>query len=407
MLRGWWIVCLLLASQVAYAQSELEEVLRFALQRSPRVQQLQREVQSAQWLRRGAQLWQSPTILVSPAITSGGVGEEVLIHQPLEVNGARFRRAQTAQAEYQLALAEAAQQLNQLLAEVASAYYQYVYAQRLAELAQQALQLAEQTREKVRLQVESGVRPGVDLLQVEIDLERVRSVALQRQAEAETTRHTLQALLGGELPLSLREGQATLVLSDLLPDDITSGASAPAEPLSLRVERARLRLEERLLTQIRTESVPDLGVQARVERLEGERTRPGFGLTISLPFLEYGSLRARQRSQQARLRAQELRLRATELETAAALQNAQRMVLQAKARVQSYREHLLPRARQLAQSAQVGLESGHLGILQVLEAQRTLRSVEEEALQAELEARLNAVHLWSLQGRFLREEVLQ
>lgn len=405
MLRSWWIVCLLLASQVAYAQFGLEEVLRFALQRSPRVQQLQREVQSAQWLRRGAQLWQSPTILVSPAITSGGVGEEVLIHQPLEVNGARSRRAQTAQAEYQLALAEAAQQLNQLLAEVASAYYQYVYAQRLAELAQQALQLAEQTREKVRLQVESGVRPGVDLLQVEIDLERVRGVALQRQAEAETARHTLQALLGGELPPLLREGQGTPTPPDPVGDDATSGTSV--EPLSLRVERARLRLEERLLAQIRTEALPDLGVQARVERLEGDRTRPGFGLTISLPFLEYGSLRARQRSQQARLQAQQLRLHATELETAAALQNAQRMVLQAKARVQSYREHLLPRARQLAQSAQVGLESGHLGILQVLEAQRTLRSVEEEALQAELEARLNAVHLWSLQGRFLREEVLQ
>lgn len=403
--RGWWLVYLLLCSHVAYAQSGVEEVLRYALQKSPRVQQLQREVQSAQWLRRGAQLWQSPTILVSPSITSGGVGEEVLIHQPLEVNGARLRRAQTAQAEYQLALAEAAQQLNQLLAEVASAYYQYVYAQRLAELAQRALQLAEQTREKVRLQVESGVRPGVDLLQVEIDLERVRGVTAQRQVEAEAARHTLQALLGGELPPLLREGQGTPTPRDLLGDDATLGASV--EPLSLRVERARLRLEERLLAQIRTEALPDLGVQARVERLEGERTRPGFGLTISLPFLEYGSLRARQRSQQARLRAQELRLRATELETAAALQNAQRMVLQAKARAQSYREHLLPRARQLAQSAQVGLESGHLGILQVLEAQRTLRSVEEEALQAELEARLSEVHLWSLQGRFLREEVLQ
>ncbi|MFN4034229.1 MAG: TolC family protein [Fimbriimonadales bacterium] len=380
-----------LLSTLSAQPRDADTALALAWTRNPRVQALRLEIQSAQRLRQSASALSAPAILLAPALTTGGVGEELLVQQPLELTGVRQARTRVGQAQYELAVAQSLLELNNLLAEVAAAYYEYAYRQRIAQNAQEALQLAQRTRDTIQQQVAAGARAGVDLVQAEIELERVRQHALLRQAEAETALAQLQALVGG---------------APDTPDAPSPLAfHAPSESTPMRLQAARLRLEQTLLQQIRAESLPDLGVQLRVERFQAERTRPAFGLTLSLPLIDYGARENRLRAQRALTEAQRLRLQQTRLEVETALRNAEQRLRQAQTRYDAYQQTLLPRALQLAQAAQVGLEAGQLSILQLLESQRTARTVQEEALEAELQLKRSEVELQRLRGAFLPKEV--
>jgi len=376
--------------------ADVEGALALALQRNPRVQALQQEILSARRLQQSASALSAPSVLIAPAITTGGTGEELLIHQPLEITGIRQARMRVGQAQYELVLAQATLELNDLLAEVAAAYYEYAYRQRIAQTAQEALQLAERTRDTIRQQVEAGIRPGVDLIQAEIELERVRQHALLRQTEAQAATERLKALVGGDFESPRPPATSLVVMERGFRDD---------PPLLLRPQIARLRLEQALAAQIRAEALPDIGVQLRIERFHGERTRPAYGLTLSLPLLDYGARQNRLRAQNSLIEAQRLRLQQARLTLDAELLNAQQRLQQSQTRYNAYQTTLLPRAQQLAQAAQIGLEAGQLSLLQLLEAQRTTRTVQEEALEAELQLKLSEVELKRLRGEFILTEV--
>jgi len=376
--------------------ADVEGALALALQRNPRVQALQQEILSARRLQQSASALSAPSVLIAPAITTGGTGEELLIHQPLEITGIRQARMRVGQAQYELVLAQATLELNDLLAEVAAAYYEYAYRQRIAQTAQEALQLAERTRDTIRQQVEAGARPGVDLIQAEIELERVRQHALLRQTEAQAATERLKALVGGDSESPHPPATSPAVMERGFRDD---------PPLLLRPQIARLRLEQALAAQIRAEALPDIGVQLRIERFHGERTRPAYGLTLSLPLLDYGARQNRLRAQNSLIEAQRLRLQQARLTLDAELLNAQQRLQQSQTRYNAYQTTLLPRAQQLAQAAQIGLEAGQLSLLQLLEAQRTTRTVQEEALEAELQLKLSEVELKRLRGEFILTEV--
>jgi cobalt-zinc-cadmium efflux system outer membrane protein len=376
--------------------ADMESALTLALQQNPRVRALHAEIQSAERLRQSASAIRAPSILLAPAITWGGTGEELLIHQPLEITGIRQTRIRTGQAQYELTLAQAMLELNDLLAEVAAAYYESVYRQRIAQVAHEALQIAQRTRDTIQQQVEAGARAGVDLVQAEIELERVRQYAMLRDSESRAAQERLKALLGGTLePVQPSKQPPTQWLIRIHYTDA---------PL-LQPYLAKLQLEQALAQQIRAEVLPDVGVQLRIERFQGERTRPAYGLTLSVPLLDYGALRNRLRAQNRLVEAQRLRLQEARLTLDAELRIAQQRLQQALNRAEAYQKTLLPRAQQLAQSAQIGLEAGQLSLLQLLEAQRTVRTVQEEALDAELQLKLSEVALKRLRGEFIPMEV--
>lgn len=377
--------------------ADVESALAIALQRNPQVQALRMERESARRLQRSAAALSAPTLLLAPALTAGGTGEELLVNQPLEMTGVRQARTRVGQAQYELTRIQTLVELNDLLAEVAAAYYEYAYRQRIAETAQGALQLAERTRETIQRQVEAGARAGVDLIQAEIELERVRQHALLRQTEAQAAAERLKALLGGDWDIPHPPAPS--------PTQWESRATDEGDLLPLRLQAARLQLEQALAQQIRAEALPDVGVQARIERFQGERTRPAYGLTLSLPLIDYGARQNRLRAQNALIEAQRLRLQQMRLTLNAELRNAEQRLQQAQARADAYQRTILPRAQQLAQAAQVGLEAGQLSILQLLEAQRTARAAQEEALEAELQRKLSEVALQRLRGAFIPKEV--
>jgi cobalt-zinc-cadmium efflux system outer membrane protein len=392
MKRILWLITGVGVISLTGAQPDVEsQVLATVLARHPQVRALRLELESARRLERGANLPHAPIVLLSPELTTGGVGEQFLLQQPLELNGARQARARIARAEYALVRAQAELELNDLLADALAAYHEYAYRAQIAAVAQEALQLAEQTREKIRLQVEVGARAGIDLIQADIERERVRQHAALRQAEAAAALERLRAALGGVSPDEVATADTRATPTPSL---------SPDTPLAVRIEQARLQAAQAQAQQIRVEGIPDLGVQVRIERFRDARTRPAFGLSVSLPFLDYGARQQQLRAQQQRAEAQQQRLLAARVRYEGERAAAQQRYEQARARADAYQQRILPQAEQLVQATQTGLEVGQISILQLLEAQRTVRQVREETLMAAMELKLAEIELRRLRGEF-------
>jgi outer membrane protein, heavy metal efflux system len=392
MKRILWLITGVGVISLTGAQPDVEsQVLATVLARHPQVRALRLELESARRLERGANLPHAPIVLLSPELTTGGVGEQFLLQQPLELNGARQARARIARAEYALVRAQAELELNDLLADALAAYHEYAYRAQIAAVAQEALQLAEQTREKIRLQVEVGARAGIDLIQADIERERVRQHAALRQAEAAAALERLRAALGGVSPDEVATADTRATPTPSL---------SPDTPLAVRIEQARLQAAQAQAQQIRVEGIPDLGVQVRIERFRDARTRPAFGLSVSLPFLDYGARQQQLRAQQQRAEAQQQRLLAARVRYEGERAAAQQRYEQARARAEAYQQRIMPQAEQLVQATQTGLEVGQISILQLLEAQRTARQVREETLLATLELKLAEIELRRLRGEF-------
>jgi cobalt-zinc-cadmium efflux system outer membrane protein len=393
MKRILWLITGVGVISLTGAQPDVEsQVLATVLARHPQVRALRMELESARRLERGANLPHAPIVLLSPELTTGGVGEQFLLQQPLELNGARQARVRLARAEYALVRAQAELELNDLLADALAAYHEYAYRAQISTVAQEALQLAEQTREKIRLQVEAGTRAGIDLIQADIERERVRQHAALRQAEAAAALERLRAALGGVSPDELATADTRATPTPSL---------SPDPPPALRIEQARLQAAQAQAQQIRVEGLPDLGVQVRIERFREARTRPAFGLSVSLPFLDYGARQQHLRAQQQRAEAQHQRLLAVRIRYEGARAAAQQRYEQARARADAYQQRILSQAEQLVQATQTGLEVGQISILQLLEAQRTVRQVREETLLATLELKLAEIELRRLRGEFV------
>jgi outer membrane protein, heavy metal efflux system len=392
MKRILWLITGVGVISLTGAQPDVEsQVLATVLARHPQVRALRMELESARRLERGANLPHAPIVLLSPELTTGGVGEQFLLQQPLELNGARQARARIARAEYALVRAQAELELNDLLADALAAYHEYAYRAQIAAVAQEALQLAEQTREKIRLQVEVGARAGIDLIQADIERERVRQHAALRQAEAAAALERLRAALGGVSPDEVATADTRATPTPSL---------SPDTPLAVRIEQARLQAAQAQAQQIRVEGIPDLGVQVRIERFRDARTRPAFGLSVSLPFLDYGARQQQLRAQQQRAEAQQQRLLAARVRYEGERAAAQQRYEQARARAEAYQQRIMPQAEQLVQATQTGLEVGQISILQLLEAQRTARQVREETLMAAMELKLAEIELRRLRGEF-------
>ncbi|GBC97263.1 Cobalt-zinc-cadmium resistance protein CzcC [bacterium HR16] len=388
------VTFLLLVAGSSAENLDFNRALEIAIRQSPVLNAVREEVAAEQNLLSAARRPAPMDVRLAPALTTGGTDEELTVIQPLEINGARRARARLAAAESALTLAKAKVDLNLLLADVATAYLEAAYRERLLQLAREALQNAEQTVHLVRQQIQAGVRPGIDLVQVEIEAERIRLQNKKREAEAQAARARLNALLG--YPQDTQHVLAPVSPALFGEEEKTSPILSP----EVVQEQALLSIYERETEQIRVEGIPDLGVQLRVERWTGSRTRPGLGITLSLPFLDYGARQKRLQAQHQLASAQRLRLQATQQRLAAEQTRARLLLEAARTRWQAYEQEVLPRVEQLARSVQTGLETGAMNILQVLEAQRTVRLSREEAVEAELQLALAWVESQRVRGYF-------
>ena len=276
---------------VAHADTiTLMDALQRVAQEHPLARAVALELEATRWRGRAEAAFAPMSVYLAPMISDGGSGEELIVQQPLELNGGQRARAALSHARCQLHRAEAQRALNDLLTQTAEAYIDAYAAQR-------------------RLEAVAQFVGTLDALQPQVAVHAPRETAQAQAMEVgEAHRRALYRLNA----LLQRPLDAPLVLLPVqaVPDTPTADDAVDADAAQLALLRAELRL-------MRTQLLPDVVLQARVEKFAGNSTRPAYALVLEFPLIDYGARRAEIRAQQLRIQAQELRIEAARLQAQA------------------------------------------------------------------------------------------
>jgi len=356
---------------------------------------------------RSARALTNPTVTFTPSLFGTGSDEEILFQQPLELNGTRAARAGVAKAQLRQTHATALIELRNLVADTRTAYFELARTQELRTLAQAVLRTAEEFHRGVSRQAQEGLRPEIDPVQTEIEINRARQQLTLAESQVLVAQAALNTLLGR----STSEPVGALPLSEMVAVASTPGAAAPTaipptpspattptgiadrEALIARAltGRSEIAVEAALREQFeqearlaRAQGRPDLAPQFRTESVLREPRQPGIGIGISLPFLDYGSRRNRIRQAEASAQAQEARITAAQNQVRQEVDQAVARLQAAEQIVRSYQNGVLQQSRRLLDSSLRALQLGAPGasILTALEAQRTFRGVLTEYTNA-------------------------
>ena len=362
-----------------------DDAVAVAVRNNPRLSAAVREVVAAQSGVRAARARANPEISFAPGFTSGGSDEEFRFQQPLELNGTRQARTGVAHAGLRGIQAKAVVELRDLVFDTKSAYYELARARELHALAGDLLRSAEEFDRVARRQVELGSRPGIDLAQTGIETTRARQQVTLADSQIASVSATLNTLLGRAPEEPVGPLSSLPVTDGALEETATRGA-APAGRAEIAVEEAARDQFQQEARLARAEGRPDITPLFRADSLTRSGGSSGFGVGITLPLLDFGSRRARIRQAEQAARAQEDRITATRNQVRQEVAQALVRLRAARTVAESYQQGVLDQARRLLDASRVGFQEGKTGVVALLEAQRTYRSVQTEYTNALVDA---------------------
>ncbi len=264
------------------------------------------------------------------------------------------------------------------------AYYDLLRAQERARILAESAALYQKSVEAAALRVKAGDLSPSDLARLKVEALRAENDARQAVAEREKAQAALAYLIGVENEARrLRAADPWPVLAN--PADASSRDADIEQRADVRAAGARVRAAEQARALALSLRRRDVGVGVQYEHCRAPSCSPptdtvGFGVSIPL-FIHYeyeGEVRraeadldaAREALEQARGQARAERLRA-DSDLRAALEQARR-----------FDGGLLEEAARGAEAAEFAYRRGAIGLVDLLDARRTLRAVQVEAVEA-------------------------
>lgn len=351
----------------------MDQAIRLAIQNHPSIHAATSQVAAASAGVAGARVLRNPEVTLGPAITPNGTDNELYAEQRFELNGTRSARTAAARARLRAAEAARLGAVNSLAAETTLAYWELARAQERVAIERELLTGAEEIERTVRRQVEEGVRPGVDLLQFEVESLKVRRTVREAEAKLESARAILAALIG-------REGEAVPLPSTIETPPVEVGPIPEAAEQEAMADVLREEAREQA-----AQGRPDLGVVAVSQSFTREPRTGGIGLVLSLPLIDYGSRRHRTEELRRGETAIRQRAAAIRLRWEADLRKARLRLAAAEDGLRLTQDGILDRSQRLLAASRIGFQAGHTSVVAFLDAQRTARAARLEVVDARAE----------------------
>jgi len=405
-----------IAWQRFFTDPRLQQLISLALanNRDLRVSVLNIEqARAAYQIQRAAQLPTVSAVANENRVTTGGEGNAVtttyqagLAMSAFEIDlfGRVRNLSQAALAQF-LATGEARKTVQiSLIAQVANTYLTFLADEELLSLTQQTLKTREESLRLTKLRFDNGVSSKLDLQQAVSLVEQARTTLAQAQRQRAQDLNLLTLLVGQPIPDNLPAG-ATLATTNL--PDLPAGL-----PSDLLVARPDIRAAEQQLIAAnanigaaRANYFPRISLTATAGSVSNELSglfKSGtYGWTFSpqalLPIFDYGARRAGVESAKA---GRDIAVAQYER----SIQTAFREVADALAGQATYSEQL--RAQQAVAAAETDrfnlsdlrYRSGTASYLDLLDAQRSLFTAQQQAIQANLLRLQNQVTLYRVLG---------
>ncbi|HVF10767.1 MAG TPA: TolC family protein [Abditibacteriaceae bacterium] len=421
----------------------LDELIRRAIQNNPQLPIARENLEAARQRLGASRALGNPVLQIVPGIGNREArDEEIILSQPLDLFGHRRARAGVAGAEVRRAQAESTLAERSLVVAVKNAAADLFAAQEAEALGQVQVEVAQLFRDAAARRAELGDVPPVQMQRAELELWRVQNELTTAQAERLARRAGLNQLVGQApetplrvaLPIStgltdvlrvrpgpLRPG-ATGVPATGAPGDIPATTPAEVEPqipapgpvpiapqtplidgssqvgsdlVGLRAQllpgalqrpdivgaQATLEARRAQVQVLRRERLPEIELQARRSSVTGSGST-ALRAVVVVPIFDFGSNKGERRALEAEARAQEAQIALLRQQAAAQVEQALLRLGQQRQTVERYRTGIVPQTLDLLRKTQIGYAQGASTYLEVLEAQRTLRQVQTEYLQA-------------------------
>ena len=306
------------------------------------------------------------------------------IDQPFERGGKRELRMEAAESLENAARGDSLDVLRTQLAQLRGAYFDLKQAEAKVSILGENAQLFGRTLAAAQARLKAGDLAAADVARVQVDHERAQNDARASQADLSKARLALAYMIGEDRSAAdLHASDPWPALERVGPAEVERAIEAYTDTRpDVAAARARLAAAEKLRDLAKSQQTRDVTVGAQYERYPGTIPADSVGFGISVPLFlgndfsgdirraevdRYAALDALDRART--VAANDIRRAAADLSSAAD-------------RLERYDSTLLAAAQRSAQAAEFAFQRGAISVLEVLDARRTLRAVQLEALAA-------------------------
>jgi cobalt-zinc-cadmium efflux system outer membrane protein len=363
----------------------LADLIQLTLEWNPRLAQAALAVDAAKGRALQAGLYPNPTVKVSDEELGDRTGPGGILTAPLvsqeivTANKLGLSRAAAVREVDQATLTLLAERYSRFTA-VRQGYFDVLTLQRRTAILDELVKLAEQTVAATEKLLEAKQVARLDLLQLEIELERFR-------AEREATKR--------ELPAAFRRLAANVGVAGLPDAPIVGSLELPVPNYDL--EKARLYLLEThpdvrsarlgvqraqlLLERAQVEAIPNVTVGASYIRQYENRSHD-LGISVSVPVPVWNRNQGNIQAAQAQVGEAVQQVRRVENDLTERLATAFGAYASARQRAERYRTAILPKARETYQLSLKAYQGGQFEYLRVLQAQRSVAEANLEYVRS-------------------------
>lgn len=344
---------------------------------------------------------QVPNPDVSAEVSRDSPHQSVSFDLPVELGGKRGRRIELAREELTLADVDVQIEARAVRLALRQAFYALIAGDQRVRIAESVLDISRRLRDVAQARFDTGAAPRLDVLQADLgvirgetDLDLARSTRIAAQAD-------LNAVL--DLP-----PQQPLTLAGALSDHAApmtyeqASALATASNVDLIGLDRQIAVEERRVELLRAERTPTplFSVGGLFNNPPDFTVGPRAAVTVELPIF------SRNQGPIAESIAATAQLRARREATRRAVENrvfgAVAKVDAVRRQVDAYDQRLVPTATNLEALAEESYRAGRTSVLGVLDAQRSVRDLSREALQAALDLQVALAELEEILGTAIK-----
>lgn len=316
------------------------------------------------------------------------------LNQRLDLPGVREPRIRAAQAGLDGSLLALAESRLAVRAGVKRAFYDVLRRQEELELARETQKLIEDIRRRVQARVDAGEAPRLEAIRAEAESATATNAVSAAQLRLARATATLRAAIGPPLPDELQvvgdlDAVATLPELGRLREEMLANYPALAQARA-EVRRAEARLEtERALR------IPQPSLRASFER-QPDQNKFVVGIGVPIPVWDQrqGPIGEAVAALQEASAATERR----QLELLAALEDAYERYAVASRQIDAFEGGLLRQAEAALRVAEAAYRFGERGFIEVLDAQRVLRTVRGDFLAARFDRQAALIDLEQLRA---------
>lgn len=329
-----------------------------------------------------------------PGVTSGATHSWTL-SQPIDNPSLRKARMDAASATEQESAHLMGLTRNELVSQARLRIYQGLLYQAQAAAAAEDVQLLEQVRERVRLRVESGEAARYEIIKADAEIITARERLQTSRLMVEQRKIQLNQLAAGQLPErwlllgDLKDTQELLSMSQL--NQLVEKHNPELSLLQAEVLKAQAMLRG-------AESSRWPGLELRYSQSQDPELRHGqWGVGVQIPLLDRRSGPIAQAN--AELERAQIRLEGRKAELQQQVLLSWKSMEMARLRIEALSQGSVREAEAALRVAQAAYRFGERGILDVLDAQRVLRSVRADLIDARYQLQEARVMLDLLTGQ--------